>query len=327
MPEALLGREIRCLLFDLGDTLWYRRDQASWDQQEEASNVYAIRLLRQRLSLAHLADLDDRSLGQRLRRTFDLAIGEAIRRAPLLEPDAGEVIASVLQNWGLVGVDHELGVFIFEALRVRVPLSRPLFPDALATLSELRRRGFLLGIVTNRLWGGQAFYEDLEAIGLLEYFDLASIAISGDMGIRKPNPQIFLSVLDALGVAPQEAAMVGDSLSADILGAQPLGICAIWRPKQWLYSWAFEHSWSERGETQRVPLVLSAQSFPGSDTADSQLPVAPNQAGSFLTTDDDVMREQLSRAYLEQYRNGEIRPERVIGRLAELLEIFPEGSS
>jgi len=59
-----------------------------------------------------------------------------------------------------------------------------------------------------------------------KYFDL--MVCSRDLGVRKPNPEIFNIVLDKLGVNPSEAVHVGDSVEADMIGAQKSGITGIW---------------------------------------------------------------------------------------------------
>lgn len=330
MSEALVERGIRCLLFDLGDTLWYRGSQDGWDKLEGASNQHAIDLLRQSVDSSRLPKLDDYSLGRDLRQAFDAQVRTTIRQAPLLEPDALQALACVLHDWGIPNADTTLCAALFEALRVRIPHSRPLFSDALSTLAELRQRGYLLGIVTNRLWGGEPFHEDLRSIGLLDYFKMEHIAISGDLGLRKPNRRIFEYVLTALHVSPQETAMIGDSLSADILGAQPLGIYAIWKPKPWLSTWVSKHAPSPLVQTDSASSPASSRTFPGEDTADTQLaetletPGIPSQ-GMYVTDDDYILaRANTSRDYLEQFRQGEIRPDQIITHLAELLEIFPE---
>ena len=46
--------------------------------------------------------------------------------------------------------------------------------------------------------------------------------------VGKPMPHIFQVALTRLGVAPQEAAMVGDSLVSDVRGAQAAGLRTIW---------------------------------------------------------------------------------------------------
>lgn len=316
------------MLFDLGDTLWYRESQESWERLEEASNQHAVNLLRQHIHSSALPGLDDRALGHALRRAFDAQVRATIRGKPLLEPDAAQAVACVLRKWGFDEANHALCEALFEALRVRIPNSRPLFPDALATLAELRRRGYLLGIVTNRLWGGKPFHEDLQSIGLLDYFSFKHIAISGDLGLRKPNPQIFEHVLKSFDATPQETAMVGDSLSADILGAQPLGIYAIWKPKPWLSAWAREQAASRPALPGAALRPTSQTDFPGEDTADTQLAepleIPDEPPGEILLSDDDYIlaRANTSRDYLARFRRGEIRPDRIIAQLTELLDIF-----
>ena len=52
--------------------------------------------------------------------------------------------------------------------------------------------------------------------------------MSEDAGVSKPDPGIFMMALDALGTPPAEAVMVGDSWSADVIGARAAGIRAVW---------------------------------------------------------------------------------------------------
>ncbi len=58
------------------------------------------------------------------------------------------------------------------------------------------------------------------------YFD--HIVISGGFGRGKPDPSIFRHALDLLNVSPDEAIMVGDKLTTDILGANQTGIASVW---------------------------------------------------------------------------------------------------
>jgi putative hydrolase of the HAD superfamily len=101
------------------------------------------------------------------------------------------------------------------------------FPDSFGTLEELRRRGVRLGCVTNRSHGGARFSEELRESGLLDLF--GALAVSCDDGWLKPNPALFRLALDGLGVAAEEAVMVGDDLRADVMGAKALGMVAVWK--------------------------------------------------------------------------------------------------
>jgi HAD superfamily hydrolase (TIGR01549 family) len=68
--------------------------------------------------------------------------------------------------------------------------------------------------------------EMLRDANLIQYFDL--VVCSRDLGIRKPNPEIFKYVLEKLGVSAEESVHVGDSVKADMEGASGVGITGIW---------------------------------------------------------------------------------------------------
>ena len=65
----------------------------------------------------------------------------------------------------------------------------------------------------------------LKRFNLVGFFD--AICVSGDVGWRKPSPKIFMSALNALRVAPSEAAFVGDAPYHDIQGAKKMGMKTI----------------------------------------------------------------------------------------------------
>ena len=51
---------------------------------------------------------------------------------------------------------------------------------------------------------------------------------SAVVGIRKPDPRIFLLGVDALGLKPEEVTVVGDSLDKDIFPAHEAGCQTVW---------------------------------------------------------------------------------------------------
>ncbi len=324
---ALTGRTIRCVLFDLGDTLWSRRDNVTWERLEVLSNQRAASLLRQHVDPVFLPMHDDALLGQHLRQSFDTCVREQIRLQPDIEPKGAQAVIEVLWQWGITGVEQSLGEAIFETLRIRIPESRPLFKDTLSTLIELERRGYLLGVVTNRIWGGQPFQEDLHALGLDRFFRPEAIAVSGDLGMRKPNPDMFFYALKGLNARPEEAIMVGDSLSADVLGAQGAGILAAWKPKKKI---------RKRIEELRLRRATATDHQHGSPTTatttataathTSHSPSAPH-SGLLITDDDFVLAQDRNRDYLERYLRGEIVPDLIISHLRDLLEVFQEAGA
>jgi REG-2-like HAD superfamily hydrolase len=60
----------------------------------------------------------------------------------------------------------------------------------------------------------------IQALGL----PVAGIACSGELGVEKPDPALFLEGCRLLGCSPAEALHVGDSEREDLLGARAAGI-------------------------------------------------------------------------------------------------------
>ncbi|MCC8023623.1 MAG: HAD family hydrolase [Clostridiales bacterium] len=98
------------------------------------------------------------------------------------------------------------------------------FPEAEAMLSELKRRGYRLGIVTN----GPARLQNakLDTSGLRPYMD--TIVVSGQFGIHKPDRRIFDHAAANLGVDNARCLYVGDHPVNDIQGALGAGMRAVW---------------------------------------------------------------------------------------------------
>jgi putative hydrolase of the HAD superfamily len=99
-----------------------------------------------------------------------------------------------------------------------------LFPDALGCLTELRRQGVPLALVTN----GDAVQQrdKIERHGLARYFD--TMVIEGEFGVGKPDAAVYRQALRALGALPTEAWMVGDHLVWDVDAPQQLGLRGVW---------------------------------------------------------------------------------------------------
>lgn len=97
-------------------------------------------------------------------------------------------------------------------------------PRHVDLLAELHGR-FQLGLCSN-------FSHSATALSILEESGLAShldaIAISDEVGFRKPRGEIFEVSLQRLGVGAGEALHVGDNLHADVQGAAAAGIASAW---------------------------------------------------------------------------------------------------
>jgi putative hydrolase of the HAD superfamily len=99
-----------------------------------------------------------------------------------------------------------------------------LLDGAIETIVELASAGYALGLITN----GEALTQraKIERFSLARYF--AYIGIEGEVGVGKPDEEAYLRALHALGCSPSDAWMVGDNLVWDIIGAQRVGLRAVW---------------------------------------------------------------------------------------------------
>jgi HAD superfamily hydrolase (TIGR01509 family) len=100
------------------------------------------------------------------------------------------------------------------------------FKDAVYVLRTLREAGLRTGLVTNAAFPMWMRDTELRSLGLLEYLDVRLTA--ADVGKLKPHPHPFKEALRRLGVEPGEAIFVGDRLHDDVLGAQGVGMRAVW---------------------------------------------------------------------------------------------------
>jgi HAD superfamily hydrolase (TIGR01662 family) len=100
------------------------------------------------------------------------------------------------------------------------------------TLTELRKRGYGLGLITNRE-NVDHFYELLDQLELGPYFDLT--LASGEVGIHKPEPGIFHAALERMNATPGESIYVGDNYWADVIGAQRAGVTPVLLDPQRLF--------------------------------------------------------------------------------------------
>ena len=95
-------------------------------------------------------------------------------------------------------------------------------PDALETLTELRRRGHRLGLISvctdevPRVWDKTPLGGTLDAT-----------VFSCDVGISKPDPRIYEIACERLEVEPAECLFVGDGANDELPGAERVGMTAL----------------------------------------------------------------------------------------------------
>lgn len=99
-----------------------------------------------------------------------------------------------------------------------------MFPDAHDVLTELKRKGLSLALITNGAAVAQRV--KIDRFKLTSYFD--HIQIEGEVGFGKPEERAYLHAMSNLRVKPGETWMVGDNLEWEVRAPQKLGIFAVW---------------------------------------------------------------------------------------------------
>ena len=206
---------VRAVILDFGGTL--ADGDIDWDEYHEAiqgllrGRGFSVELNRLKKAIAGALERLQRIRARGDELILEEVYGHAL--AKLGAPTDGETL----------GMIHDL---------FRVHFKMTLYPcveEVLRTLSER----YKVALLSNTMSDTPRII--LQRTGLADYFDL--IVCSSDLGIRKPNPKIFRHVLEKLGVRPEEAIHVGDSIEADMEGASRAGIKAIWIRGQEASSW------------------------------------------------------------------------------------------
>jgi putative hydrolase of the HAD superfamily len=95
-------------------------------------------------------------------------------------------------------------------------------PGAVETLKELRRRGQLLGMISVCTEEVALLWDESPFTGLFD-----SAVFSCSVGLKKPDPAIYLLACEQLGVEPHEALFVGDGANDELAGARRVGMQAV----------------------------------------------------------------------------------------------------
>jgi epoxide hydrolase-like predicted phosphatase len=124
---------------------------------------------------------------------------EAVLAARLLRLDGGAVVAEGL-------LDR-----MFAAL---LPV-----PSMYRTIRALRVAGFSTALLSNS-WGCEE-YPRADFPGLFD-----TVVLSGEVGMRKPEPEIFLHAARTLGLPPEDCVFI-DDMPANVAAARALGMTAV----------------------------------------------------------------------------------------------------
>lgn len=127
-------------------------------------------------------------------------------------------LEKTFETHGIHWDDSALETYKAELFRTCVP-----FDGVAEVLVRLGER-FKLGLITNA-YDGQEQRKRIVSSGLHDHFD--EILISGDIGVYKPDPNIFLTLLNSFDVKPENAIYIGDSIKHDVAGANSAGMKSV----------------------------------------------------------------------------------------------------
>jgi putative hydrolase of the HAD superfamily len=102
------------------------------------------------------------------------------------------------------------------------PAGYRLFDDVRPALEALAGRGLRLGVVSNF----EPWLEDVLALQGVDHL-FATVAISGKLGVAKPDPEIFQVALKEVGAEPEATVHVGDQPVNDVAAARAVGITPV----------------------------------------------------------------------------------------------------
>ena len=214
---------IQAVIFDMGGTLlrFARPGSGSWRELETPGirSLYRYLIEQGHPIVSHEEDFVE-AMFARLAEGWEQSTGGHINLRAVDWIAAGAAAHDVtLDEQALREAAH------MYARPMRAGLAA--MPGAVETLAMLREQGYRTGLISNTIWPAELHMEDLAELGVLTYLD--HMDFSGELGYWKPNPRVFLHALSRLDATPESAVFVGDNPHEDILGAQGVGMRAVWQ--------------------------------------------------------------------------------------------------
>jgi putative hydrolase of the HAD superfamily len=186
--------QVRALLFDAGDILYFRPER---DQKFQAF-----------LNALGLADKE---------------IPDAARNALKGQAYHGSITQDQFREavLNLYGVNDPEQIVCGKLAMEEDDNNIRFFEGVRETLTSLKDKGFLLGIITDTAMPLHVKLKWFENGGFVHVWD--SIISSQELGIQKPAPEIYAAALQQLGLSADQAAFVGHDVD-ELQGARTSGM-------------------------------------------------------------------------------------------------------
>ena len=195
------------LFFDLDRTLW-DFDAAAEVAFERIYEQYHLKDLG--IPSAHEFHEVYHPLNEKLWELYraDQITKDELNRTRFLKP---------LEHYGIH--DVELADHLSEDYVYWSPRIVKLVPGTLELLEYLKPK-YHLHLITNGFEEVQ--HTKLSGSGMEPYFE--TLTVSEEVGVKKPNPEIFRYALKKAGATAEESLMIGDEMAVDIDGARAAGM-------------------------------------------------------------------------------------------------------
>jgi HAD superfamily hydrolase (TIGR01662 family) len=210
---------VRAVVFDYGHTIvdFGRTEQALLAAYGQIRDRIEAALEIEAPEVGHLID--------RVANEVDRMVGRSYEERRMEELDLLQVFDQVLL--GALGLSVPADV-----VEHIVALDHSAFSETitvsernLSVLRELKDSGLKLGLISNVALLPALMRTDLEKLGISKHLD--EMLFSSETRHRKPDPRMFETMLEKLGVPSSETVFVGDRLLDDVQGAQAVGMRAV----------------------------------------------------------------------------------------------------
>ena len=198
-------RRLRGIVFDGDDTLW------STEDLYDSARDHARRIVER-------AGLDG-ARWEALERRLDVANVGSLGHSPDRFPTSCVQAYETLSRAEGLEPDPAIARAMDAAAREVFERPAPLLPHADEILGELRARGFRLALLTKG--DPRVQRRRIEQSGLAGFFDLVEI-------VEEKTAETVRSVLERLGVEPESAFSVGNSVRSDVVPSLAAGVTPVW---------------------------------------------------------------------------------------------------
>lgn len=207
---------IQGIVFDLGSTLI--RFDGDWRGAIARGQTIMAEALQQ-----EGVEIDTRSFVAALASSWE--VSAKAREADNIERPTFDVFKEVLAEFVPTEVEEQVLRSCLEKMYASSEVYWKPMPGLHSVLGDLHGDGYKLGLISNA-GDDQNVQRLIDKVGIRHYFK--PILVSAAVGIRKPHPAIFDILLQSWRLPADRVVMVGDTLTADILGAQKVGMRTIW---------------------------------------------------------------------------------------------------